>query len=205
MERRHVSGARVTLARSTVGAALGAREVGCNAGRAPRAPTLTRLSRPPANSHARVAQLSDEGVGEADAGWTSRGPRFPRFAAAMEAAPAAQDQLLPRSRRRIPTADPVNSSPRVQWLGIGSWVLFCAALFVSLMLRPDRVSFELDQIPPRALVSDVRPTAHPMPTTRRLLPAHSQEVASTAPATPPDLEARPADQGTRARLEADLQ
>jgi hypothetical protein len=39
-------------------------------------------------------------------------------------------------------------------------------------------------------------------TTRRLLPAHGQEVASTAPATAPDLDARPADQGTRARLEA---
>jgi hypothetical protein len=132
----------------------------------------------------------------------SRGARFARFAAAMEADAASQDQLVPRSQRRNRPADPVNSSPRIQWLGIGSWALFCAALFVSLLIRSDRVSFQLDQIHPQALVSDVRPMADSMPTTRRLLPAHGQEVASTAPATAPDLDARPADQGTRARLEA---
>jgi hypothetical protein len=154
-------------------------------------------SRPPANSHSRVAQPSHGGR-------ASRGPRFARFAAAMEAEAASQDQLFPRSQRRIRPADSVNSSPRIRWLGIGSWALFCAALFVSLLLRPDRASFQLDQIHPRALVSDVRPMANSM-STRRLLPAHGQDVASTTPVTAPDLNSRPADQGTRAGLEADLQ
>jgi hypothetical protein len=167
-------------------------------------PMSAGTSWPPTNGPARVAQPSDEGVGEADAGWASRGPRFARFAAAMEADPGSQDQLFPRSQRRIRTADPVISSARIRWLGIGSWALFCAALFVSLLLRPDRVSFQLDQIHPRVLVSDVRSPAVSMPATKRLLPAHGQKVASTAPATAPDLDARPADQGTRAGLEADL-
>jgi hypothetical protein len=213
MERRHVSGTRVTLARSTVGAAVGARvgaavgarEVGCDAGPAPGVPTLTRLSRSPTHGPARVAQSSDQRVGEADGRPALPGPRFARFAAAMEAGAASQDQLLPRLQRQMRPAHAVDSSPRIQWLGIGSWALFCAALFVSLLLRPDRASFQLDQIHPRALVSDVRPIVDSMPTTRRLLPAHGQEVASTAPATAPDLDARPADQATRAGLEADHQ
>jgi hypothetical protein len=63
----------------------------------------------------------------------------------MEVEAASQDQLFPRSQRKIRRADPVNSIPRIQWLGIGSWALFCVALFVSLVLRPDRVGFQLDQ------------------------------------------------------------
>jgi hypothetical protein len=205
MERRHVSGTRVTLARRTAGAALGAREVGCNAGPAPGAPIPTRLSRSPPKRPARVAQSSDEGVGEADAGRAQRGARFARFAAAMEAGPASRDQLFARSQRKIRPADPAKSGRRVQWLGIGSWALFCAALFVSLLLRPHQVSLELDQIHPRTLASDVRPIADSVPTTRGLLPAHGQKVASTAPATTPDMDAMTADQGTPAGVEADHQ
>ena len=185
------------LAPSTVAAPLGARGVGYNAWPAPGAPVPTRRSRPPTNSPARVAQ-------PAHGGRARRGPRFARFAGAMEAEAALQAQLLRRPQRKIRRADPVNSSPRIQWLGIGSWALFCAALFVSLLLRADRVSLPLDQIHPRALGSDVRPLDDSMPPTKRLLPAHGQKVASTAPATAPDLDARPADQGTRAGLEADL-
>jgi hypothetical protein len=166
----------------------------------PEAPTRTRLSWAPSHRPARVAQLSDEGVSEADPGWATRGPQFPRFAAATEADPPSHDQLFPRSRRRISTADPFNSSPRIRWLAIGGWALLCVALFVSLLVRPDRVSFQLEQIQPRALITAVRP----MPTTRTFPPAHGQEVTSTAPATAPDLDARPADQGTRAGLKADL-
>jgi hypothetical protein len=135
----------------------------------------------------------------------ARGPRFARFAAAMEADPASQDQLCARSQRRIRPADPAKSGRRIQWLGIGSWALFCAALFVSLLLRPHQGSLELDQSHPRALVSDVRPIADSVPTTRGLLPAHGQNVASTAPATTPDMDAMTADQGTPAGVEADHQ
>jgi hypothetical protein len=205
MERRHVSETRVTLARSIVGAALGARAVVCNAGPAPGAPILTPLSRSPTNRPARVAPSSAERADEADAGRAPRGPPFARFAAAMEAAPASQDQLFPRSQRRIRPAEPDNTSSRIHWLGIGSWALFCAALFVSLLLRPHQGSLELDQSHPRALVSDVRPIADSVPTTRGLLPAHGQKVASTAPATTPDMDAMTADQGTPAGVEADHQ
>ena len=203
MERRHVSEARLTLARSIVGAALGARAVVCNAGPAPGAPILTRLLRSPTNRPARVAQSSAQRVDEAEAGRAPRGPRFARFAAAMAAAPASQDQLCAQSQRRIRPAATVNTSSRIQWLGIGSWALFCAALFVTLLLPSERASLHLDRIQPRALVSNVRSIAEL--TLRRLLPTHGQEVASTAPATAPELDARPADQGTRAGLEADRQ
>jgi hypothetical protein len=196
MRRQNVSGARVALAPSTVGATHGARGAACNAWPAPRSSEPTRLSRPPTNSPARVAQ-------RAHGGRAPRGPRFARFAAAMEAEAASQAQLLRRPQRRIRPADPVGSSARIQWLGIGSWALFCAALFVSLLLRPDRVSFQLDQIQPRALVSNVRSIAES--TLRGLLPAHGQEAVSRSPATAPDLDATHADQGTRAGLEADLQ
>jgi hypothetical protein len=169
MERRHVSGARLTLGPSTVGAALGAGEVGCSAGPALGAPILTPLSRSPTNRPARLAQSSDEGVDEAGAGRAPRGPRFARFAAAMAAGPASQDQLFARSQRRIRPAETVNTSARIQWLGIGSWALFCAALFVNLLLRPDRDAVdhgialqEADHTLRRAIVS-VPATADPMP------------------------------------------
>ena len=169
MERRHVSGARLTLGPSTVGTALGAGEVGCNAGPALGAPILTPLSRSPTNRPARLAQSSDEGVDEAGARRAPRGPRFARFAAAMAAGPASQDQLFARSQRRIRAAETVNTSARIQWLGIGSWALFCAALFVTLLLRPDRDAVdhgialqEADHTLRRAIVS-VPATADPMP------------------------------------------
>jgi hypothetical protein len=154
------------LAPSTVAAPLGARGVGCNAWPAPGAPVPTCRSRPPTHGPARVAQQSDQRVGEADAGCASRGPRFARFAAAMEAEAASQAQLLRRPQRRIRPANPVDSSSRIQWLGIGGWALLCAALFASLLLRADRVSLPLDQIHPRALVSDVRSPAVSMPATK---------------------------------------
>ena len=169
MERRNVSGARVPLAPSIVGTALGARGMGCNAGPALGAPIRTRLLRSPTNRPARVAQSSAERVDEAEAGRAPRGPRFARFAAAMAAAPASQDQLCAQSQRRIRPAETVNTSSRIQWLGIGSWALFCAALFVTLLLRPDRDAVdhgialqEADHTLRRAIVS-VPATADPMP------------------------------------------
>ena len=187
MERRHVSGTRVALAPSTVGTALGARVVGCNAGPAPGAPIQTQLSRSSPNRPARVAQSSDEGVDEADPGRASHGPRFARFAAAMAAGPASQDQLFARSQRRIRAAETVHSVSRIQWLGIGSWALFCAALFVSLLLRPGRDAVdrgtglqEADHTLRRVVVS-VPPTADPMP-----LPSNSREVTIRPPALAPE-------------------
>jgi hypothetical protein len=166
------------------------------------APIPARLSRPPTNRPARVAQSSDEGVDEADAGWVSRGPRFARFAAAMEANPASQDQLFPRSQRRGDsmatsstrplrrvrslTADQVKSLPGIQWLGIGSWAFFCVALFVSLLPHPGRdavdrgTGLQADHTLQRAIVSGVPPAADPIP-----LPSDSRGFAMRPPAPAP--------------------
>jgi hypothetical protein len=185
MGRQNVSGARVTLAPSTVGAILGARGVGCNVWPAPGAPIPTRLLRPPTNGPARVAQSSDKRVGEADAGQASRGPRFARFAAAMEADAASQDRLVPGSQRRIRPTDPIKSLPGIQWLGIGSWAFLCVALFVSLLPHPGRdavdrgTGLQADHTLQRAIVSDAPPTADPMP-----LPSNSRRGAIGPP--PPE-------------------
>jgi hypothetical protein len=185
MARQNVSGARVTLAPSTVGVTLGARGVGCNTWPAPGAPIPTRLSRPPTNSPARVAQSSDKGVDEAAARGAPRGPRFARFAAAMEAEAASQDQLLPRSQHRIRPAGPVHTSSRIQWLGIVSWALFCAALFVSLLLRPDQdavdrgIGLQADDTLQRAIVS-VPATADPMPPALEWPGDHDQASGASA-------------------------
>jgi hypothetical protein len=168
----------------------------------PEAPTRTRLSSAPSHRPARVAQSSDEGKGEADADRATRSPRFARFAAAMDAAPASQEQLFPRSQRRMRRAHAVDSSVRIRWLRMSIWALMCAALFLSLLLRPDRVSLQLDQIPLRPLVSGARDS---MLTTRELLPTHGQEVSSATPATAPNLGATAPDQGTPAGAETDHQ
>jgi hypothetical protein len=167
----------------------------------------------------RVTQRSEERVVEPDVDRASSDPRFPRFAAAMEAAPTAQDQLLDgisRSQRqaqpsavaastvrplrgaRFHTAASAESTPGIRWLGIGSWGLLCAALFVSLLLRPDRdvvdrgIGLRSDRIQHRPIVSDVRPAADPTSTAKELLPSNRQEATSAAPAAGPDLDASPA-------------
>jgi hypothetical protein len=183
MERRNVSGTRGALAPSTVGTCLGTRVMGGNAWRAPGAPIQTQLSRPSPNRPARVAQSSDEGVEEADPGRASHGPRFVRFAAAMDASPASQDQFFARSPRRIRPPEPVHSVSGIQWLGIGSWAFFCVALFVSMLPHPVRdavdrsTGLQADHSLRQVVVRDVPPTADPMP-----LPSNSREVAIRPPA-----------------------
>ena len=159
---------RLPLAPSIAGTALAPEGRDAMPG-APGAPIRTRLLRSPTNRPARVAQSSAQRVDEAEAGRAPRGPRFARFAAAMAAAPASQDQLCAQSQRRIRPAATVNTSSRIQWLGIGSWGLFCAALFVTLLLRPDRDAVdhgialqEAEHTLRRAIVS-VPATADPMP------------------------------------------
>ena len=169
MGHQNVSGALVMLAPSTVAAPLGARGVGYDVWRAPGAPVPTRRSPPPPNRPARVAQSSDEGVEEADPGRAWHGPRFVRFAAAMDASPASQDQLFARSPRRIHPPEPVHSVSGIQWLGIGSWAFFCVALFVSMLPHPGRdavdrsTGLQADHSLRQVVVRDVPPTADPMP------------------------------------------
>jgi hypothetical protein len=174
-----------------------------------------------ADSGCRVAPPSDQPAVEPDGERASNGLRFARFAAAMEADPTPQDQLLersPRTRRRTrlsavaasalrplkdagsDTADPIRSPAGFRWLGIGSWALLCAALFVSLLLRPDRdagTGLRSDRVQQhRPTVSDVRPAADPAPTIGKLLLSSDQEVRSTAPAADADPRASPAPQPT---------
>jgi hypothetical protein len=188
MGRQNLSAAQLPLAPSTVGATLGARGVGCNAWPAPGAPIPICLSRPLTNSPARVTQSSHEGVDEVDAERALRGPRFARFAAAMQDNPTPRDQLLdglcrsqrrgharaatsirPLRRGRILTADPVKSLSGIEWLGIGSWAFFCVALFVSLLPHPGRdavdrgTGLQADHTVQRAIMSDAPPPADPIP------------------------------------------
>jgi hypothetical protein len=178
MRRQNVSGARVALAPSTVGATHGARGAACNAWPAPRSSEPTHLSRPPTNSPTRVAQ-------PAQGGQAPRGRRFARFAAAMEAEAASKAQLLRRPQRRIRPANPVDSRARIQWLGMASWALFCTALFVSLLLRPDQdavdrgIGLQADHTLQRAIVS-VPATADPMP-----LPSKGRGLTIRPPAPAP--------------------
>ena len=87
----------------------------------PQAPIPTSLSWPPTNSLAPVAQLSDHGVDEHDAGWVSRGPPFPRFAAAMEPLRRHRTKCsLGRgagSALRIPLIRVPHPMARHRWLG----------------------------------------------------------------------------------------
>jgi hypothetical protein len=182
-----------------------------------------------ADGGSRVAQRFNERVGEPDVERAWSGPRFARFAAAMEADPTPQDQLLerlPRSRRRTrlsavaaatlrplkdarsDTADPIRSPAGIRWLGIGSWALFCAALFVSLLLRPDRdagTGLRLDRVQQqRPTVNDVQAAADPTPTIAELLPSNGGDVTPTTPAADPGSGASAAPQPTaEASLEDD--
>lgn len=159
-------------------------------------------------------------------------PRFARFVAAIEATPPPQAQLLeelpPRSPSPLQSAlpettstvcrpteawsrlvDRARSHPKILWLGIDSWMLFCAALFVSLLPSQDRAVYDhgadirSDQIQDRATSSEVleaadRSQAESMPTTDDVLPSEGQEAAS---AVRPPLDARSAPQEAEARLE----
>ena len=150
---------------------------------------------------------------EPEAERTSCGPRFARFVAAIEAAPPPQAQLLeerlPRSPSPLQSAlpettafvcgstealsrlvDRARSHPKILWLGIGSWMLFCAAFFVSLLPSQDRAVYDhgadvrSDQIRNRATSGVVlqgadRSQAESMLTTDDVLPSDGQEAAST--------------------------
>jgi hypothetical protein len=170
---------------------------------------------------------------EPEAERTSNGPRFARFVAAIEATPPPQAQLpeelpprspsplqssLPETTATVcgPTeawprlVDRARSHPKILRLGVGSWMLFCAALFVSLLPSQDRAVYDhgadirSDQIQDRATSSEVldgadRSQAESMPTTDDVLPSERQEAASEIR---PPLDASPArPKAAEARLE----
>jgi hypothetical protein len=96
---------------------------------------------------------------EPDVERAPKSPRFVRFAATMRAEPPPAGQML-RERTRVQlqhapsdagdspgsrsmeARDPI--SPWMVWLGIGSWILLCAALFVSLLSWHERNVLEGD-------------------------------------------------------------
>jgi hypothetical protein len=152
------------------------------------------------------------------------GPRFARFVAAIEANPP-QVQLL----EELPpyTSSPLQSAPseitsrvcgavgawpwlverarsntKLQWLGMGSWMLFCAAFFVSGLLSRDGANYDPevnlapDQIKDRATSSEVleganRSQAEATPTTSDQLRFMDWQEAPPAVRPPPDASSEP--------------
>jgi hypothetical protein len=158
------------------------------------------------------ARLSRPTEPETETERTLSGPCFGRFAAAIEAAPPPQaqllEELLPRSPSPLQSALPVTtvfvrgsteawsclvdrarSHPKILWLGIGGWMLFCAVFFVSLLPSQDGavydhgVDIQLDQIQNRATSGLVlqgadRSETELMPTMGDVLPSDGQDAAS---------------------------
>jgi hypothetical protein len=171
--------------------------------------------------------------GESEGEQTSRRPHFARFAAAIKANPPSQanqlEDRLPQSPSPLPPAssettstvcrlteapsclvDRTRPNRKILRLGIGSWMFFCAALFVSVLLSHDRTDddhsadIRSDRIQNRPTSSEVlegadRSQAESMPTTDDILSSVGNEAAFTAR---PHLDASSAPQGAaEARLE----
>jgi hypothetical protein len=97
---------------------------------------------------------------------------------------------------RFDGADPARARD-IPWLGIGSWVLFCAALFVSLLGWPDQTA--LDRVTGLTLdrvteiwsghgpaggtdrSGGIATTQKPMPTEDLSIPAREQDWSSMTP------------------------
>jgi hypothetical protein len=109
-------------------------------------------------------------------------------------------------QNRFDGADSMRVRGDIPWLGIGSWVLFCAALFVSLLGWPDQIALDrvagltLDRV--TAMWSDYGPstsdtdqpggiatTQEPMPAEGAPAPAREQDWSSMTPpaAQPPSM------------------
>jgi hypothetical protein len=174
---------------------------------------------------------------EPEAERTSSGPRFVRFGAAIEATPPPQAQLLEEllplspsplqsalpettgpvcgpTKTRSRLADRGRSHPKILWLGIGSWMLFCAAFFVSLLPSQDRTAYDHGahirsaEIRKQATSGVVlqgagRSQTESMPTTDEVLPSDGQEAASAVRPPLDASSARPEAADARLR-EADL-
>jgi glycosyltransferase involved in cell wall biosynthesis len=164
----------------------------------------------------RSIEPSNARSGEPVVERTSNGPRFARFVAAIEANPPQVqllEELLPhtpsplqsspseitsRIRRAIGAwpwlVECARSNPRLQWLGIGCWMLFCAAFFVTVLLLQDRANYDPevnlapDQIKDLATSSEVleganRSQAEGTPTTSDQL--RSMDWQATSAVRPP--------------------
>jgi hypothetical protein len=139
---------------------------------------------------------------ELDVERAPKGPRFVRFAATMRAEPPPAGQML-RERTRVQlqhapsdagdfpgsramrARNPI--SPWMVWLGIGSWALLCAALFVSLLSWHERNVLEGDlgtkseQIQNPAPLSEALRAAdrnQPTPMMKKSLPKDRHQVDS---------------------------
>jgi hypothetical protein len=139
---------------------------------------------------------------EPDVERAPKGPRFVRFAATMRAEPPPSGQMLnERTRAQLqhaPSAagdfpgsralrarDPI--SPWMVWLGIGSWRLLCAALFVSLLSWRERnvlegdlgtKSEQIQNSPPLSKALRAADRNQPTPMLKKSLPKDGHEVNS---------------------------
>lgn len=124
----------------------------------------------------------------------------PRSFAGPRAGGMAGATAMPRRpvQDRFDGSAPARARGDIPWLGIGSWVLFCAALFVSLLGWPDQIALDrvagitLDRV--TAIWSDYAPatgdanqqggiatTQEPMPAEGAPAPAREQDWSSMTP------------------------
>jgi hypothetical protein len=170
--------------------------------------------------NARTARSIDPEVERA-----SSGPRFVRFAATMAAEPPATGEMLdertraqlqhgPSAAGDFPVSRPMGArdliNPWMLWLGIGSWALLCAVLFVSLLSWQEREVLEgdfgttSDQIQNPATVTQALRAERdqPTPMLQESLPKDRREVNSESR---PDLDTSSARQRvTEPRNEASV-
>lgn len=159
---------------------------------------------------------------EPDVERRSNGPRFAKFAARMQAEPPPMGQMLDeRTRAEVQHVAPAavdfsasrstgardRSPPWLLSLGIGSWALLCAALFVSLLSWQDRELSKRDggatsdPIQSPATVSNALRAAdrdQPTPMLEELLPKEGHKVTTEAR---PDLDSSAPAQPAEPRLE----
>jgi hypothetical protein len=150
----------------------------------------------------------------------SNAPRFARFVAAIKVNPPQVElleQLPPHTSSPLQSApleitsrvsraigawpwlvERARSHPKIQRFGIGCWILFCVAFFVSVLLSQDRANYDPeldvapDQIKDRATSSEVLESANrsqaegTQPTTQDPLPSMGGQKRSSAVRPPLD-------------------
>jgi hypothetical protein len=88
------------------------------------------------------------------------------------------------------TADRARSD--IPWLGIGSWVLLCAALFASLIGWPDQTAIDrVSWVWSNDSVSTAVDRAEPTPTHTPAAPSREQDWSAMTPGTAADLQGLP--------------
>ena len=177
---------------------------------------LPRATRMNSYMNVRTVRSIEPNVERTSSGWG-----FVRFAAAMQAEPPPTEQIRDeRTRAQLLPAPSAadstvsrsmearhRSNPWIPWLGIGSWALLCAALFISLLSSHDRELLQRDggttsdPIQSPATVSNALRAAdrnQPTPMLEELLPKEGHKMTTEAR---PDLDSSAPAQPAEPRLE----